>query len=279
MRRSAFVSQLSATLALHVVPAFKDNYLYILVDKETARAAFIDPGDAAPLIEIVEAFGLQPEFILLTHHHSDHTGGVQALLERWANIELVCSPWLREKQQWQAKRLNRLSPGGAFHLWSNEVQAIDVRGHTLDHIAYLVRGTREEQGSDVFVGDALFGAGCGGLFEGTHPQMLDALKELRRLPDAVRIWCAHEYTVKNLRVAALLQEDNPTQRERLEHLEAILKQEALEPHECVTVPLNLGEEKTTNPFLRWDTPTLQKAIDTSDDLATFSYVRAFRDRF
>jgi hydroxyacylglutathione hydrolase len=279
MRRSVFECPISSSLSLRVVPGFKDNYFYILIHKTSLKAAFIDPGDSAPLIHAVETTGLQPEYIFLTHHHSDHTGGVETLLEEWDGIELVCSPWLQSKPQWKAKQLTRLNPGEVFNLWSHVVQAIDVRGHTLDHIAFLLKEDSEHSGADLFVGDALFGAGCGGLFEGTRPQMLDALRALRALPDTVRLWCAHEYTVKNLRVAALLQEDNPLQRERLNRLEELLKQEALEPHECVTLPLILKEEKETNPFLRWDAPTLQKAIDTHDDLATFSYVRSFRDRF
>ncbi|MBM3382124.1 MAG: hydroxyacylglutathione hydrolase [Betaproteobacteria bacterium] len=279
MRRAAFIFPISDSLAVHVVPAFKDNYLYILVEKGSSKAAFIDPGDAEPLVHTIETYGLKPEFIFLTHHHRDHSGGVQTLLERWNKTELVCSPWLEVKPEWKPARLTRLTPGAHFPLWSRAIQAIDVRGHTLDHIAFLLKDSPRAQGSDVFVGDSLFGAGCGGLFEGTHPQMLEALKALRALPDAVRAWCAHEYTIKNLRVARLLQENNPLQQARLAELEDRLAEEALEPHEWVTLPLSLEEEKATNPFLRWDVATLQKAIDTHDDLDTFSYVRSFRDRF
>jgi hydroxyacylglutathione hydrolase len=132
---------------------------------------------------------------------------------------------------------------------------------------------------DVFVGDSVFGAGCGGLFEGTHEQMLGGLGRIKSLNDETKLWCAHEYTIKNLRVARLLNEDNPNQIQRLLNLEAQLQSFKVEPHQIVTLPLTVGEERATNPFFRCDTAELQKTVDTSDELATFKKIRAFRDQF
>lgn len=279
MQRGRFQFQIYSDLVLHVVPGFKDNYFYLLENTETHEAAVVDPGEAAPILELITSNNLELTHIILTHHHADHVGGVEQLHHKWPRAMLVCSPWFKAKQSWNEFSLTRMAPAQQFYLWKYTMQALDVRGHTIDHIALSLSEKKSSPPTDVFVGDSLFGAGCGGLFEGSHTQMLEALKTLRKLPENIRIWCAHEYTLKNLRVAILLQENNLAQKERLQRLEKLIEKEKVEPHNWVTIPLNMKEERATNPFLRWDEPSLQKAIDTHDDLTTFTHVRTFRDRF
>lgn len=279
MRRTATQFQIYPELLLHVIPGFVDNYFYILEEQSRAEAAIIDPGDAAPVVQVLRERGLNLKFILLTHHHGDHTGGVEQLVSNWPECTIVSSPWLLNKKIQQTKNFRSLKPKEIYPLWNFSVSYLDVRGHTLDHIAFALQQGSDNSISDVFVGDALFGAGCGGLFEGTFPQMLEALKQIRSLPPQSRLWCAHEYTLKNLRVAVQLGEENPDQLMRLAALEKESALKNLEPHELMTLPLILSIEKKTNPFLRWDCETLQNAIDSQDELETFRHVRLFRDKF
>lgn len=282
-RRRLFSTELQNDLHLHVIPGFQDNYFYVLEKRSTKECAVVDPGDFAPVHSFISGSGLILKSILLTHHHRDHTGGVEFLVKSSANPPVIfCSEWINIRDSWSPASIERVTPSAKPNesVLGFPLRVLDVRGHTLDHIAFVISDNGDDAVvRDVFVGDALFGAGCGGLFEGTHEQMLSALKNLRQLPGHVRAWCAHEYTVKNLRVAIQLQENNRSQFNRLERLESELVAEALQPHELITIPLEMAEEFATNPFLRWDQPDLQKAIDTVGDLATFTYVRKFRDRF
>ena len=279
MKRQPKEFPIMTSLTLSVIPGFKDNYFYVLDNHKTAEAVVIDPGDATPIIKALIAKNLQLSSILLTHHHRDHVEGVDELIQKWPHCKVICSPWLKVKNTWTHENIVVLSPENKLALWDFEIGILDVRGHTLDHIAFTLKENLSDSIIDVFVGDALFGAGCGGLFEGTYSQMLSALKTLRSLPNHTRVWCAHEYTLKNLRVAVQLQEENPAQLKKLNTLETMCIEKNLEPHELVTIPLILEEELQINPFLRWDAPTLKKAIDTDDELATFTFIRTFRDKF
>lgn len=281
-RRGLSTFDLQEDLRLHVIPGFVDNYFYVLERPSSKECAVVDPGDALPIQEYISTHKLQLTQILITHHHRDHTGGLIKLLESCPDARLICSEWFRIPVGCESYKCSRLAANRmlSVQVLNCEVTAIDVRGHTLDHIAYcLWDKNNSKRGCDVFIGDALFGAGCGGLFEGSYEQMFLALSNIRSLPQNARLWCAHEYTVKNLRVAVLLGEQNKTQSLRLKNLEQILLENKVAPHEWMTIPLELFEEIETNPFLRWDQPCLQKAVDTSNDLATFTYVRKFRDRY
>ncbi len=281
-RRALTCFKLRKDLELHVIPGFEDNYFYLLENTSLKQCAAIDPGNAEPVLALIEQRQLELTHILITHHHRDHTGGVATLAARHPGVTLVCSEWLKIPPAWSALSIERLNTKDAqvLPVLGAPVQALDVRGHTLDHIAFmLLENHTSGRALDVFVGDALFGAGCGGLFEGTYEQMFAALSRLRELPANTRLWCAHEYTLKNLRVAAVLGENNPQQHKRLSELEQAVAQAAVREHEWMTIPLKIAEEIATNPFLRWDQPSLQKAIDTQGSLETFTHVRKFRDQF
>lgn len=280
MRRGYLKKRLNSDLELHIVPGFEDNYFYLISSDSSGSCVVIDPGHAAGLLSIIQEHNQTLDAILLTHHHRDHTGGVDGLLKEFPKAKIICSPWMKTLASWPKNTIEHVHPGREFNRLGAQFNVIDVRGHTLDHIAFSLAASPENNTvSDVFVGDALFGAGCGGLFEGTHHQMLESLNRLKELPHAARLWCAHEYTCKNLRVARLLNEPNPSQIERLTRIESELERWQIEPHNWMTLPLTVAEELATNPFLRCDTQSLQKTIDTCGELETFKKVRAFRDQY
>lgn len=260
-------------MVVELIPAFSDNYIFLLKDVGAAAAgsgrlaAVVDPGDAMPVLAALKAQNLELTDILITHHHADHVGGIKLLKECFPKARVTCGEY--DAQRGRVPFAERIvKEGDTVTFLGCEACVLEVPGHTKGHIAYHFASE-----GFLFIGDTLFGAGSGGLFEGTAAQMLESLRKVRALPSETKVYCAHEYTEKNLRVALDLKEPNPAQRNRFEEVAALRAAGAR------TVPLLLGEEKETNPFLRWDAPTLQAALGTEDDLATFAAVRAYRDRF
>lgn len=246
-----------------LIPAFKDNYIWLLV--RDGRAAVVDPGDAAPVMARLEALQLRLETILITHHHADHQGGVAELVARWH--PRVFGP----AEESITGCTDPLSGGEMIDILGEHVAVLAVGGHTRGHIAYYVPGA-------LFCGDTLFGAGCGRLFEGTPAQMSASLDRLAALPDDTLIYCAHEYTEANLRFALAVEPHNAALRERVERV-ATLRAAGRS-----SVPSTLGEEKTTNPFLRCNEPAVieaaqaHAAVDTSK-VAIFAAIRSWRNSF
>ena len=246
-----------------LIPAFKDNYIWLLV--RDGRAAVVDPGDAAPVMARLEALQLRLETILITHHHADHQGGVAELVERWH--PRVFGP----AEESITGCTDPLSGGEMIDVLGERVAVLAVGGHTLGHIAYYVPGA-------VFCGDTLFGAGCGRLFEGTPAQMSASLGRLAALPDDTLVYCAHEYTEANLRFALAVEPQNAALRRRSERVAR------LRAAGHSSVPSTLGEEKATNPFLRCGEPAVMAAalangaVDTSK-AAIFAAIRAWRNVF
>ncbi len=230
-----------------------------------ARAFVVDPGDAAPVLSHFAAHGLELAGILVTHHHADHQGGVAALLERWP-----CQVFAPAKESITG-RTQPLSGGEKIDVLGVQVEVLDVAGHTCGHLAYLAPQA-------LFCGDTLFGAGCGRLFEGSPAQMYAALTRIALLPEATKIYCAHEYTQMNLPFAQRVEPDNPAIGERISRVAA--RRQAGLP----TVPLALPEEKATNPFLRCSEPAVIAAARAqgalSDDaVEVFAALRAWRNGF
>ena len=246
-----------------LIPAFKDNYIWLLV--RDGRAAVVDPGDAAPVMARLEALQLRLETILITHHHVDHQGGVAELVERWH--PRVFGP----AEESITGCTDPLSGGETIDVLEERVAVLPVGGHTLGHIAYYVPGA-------VFCGDTLFGAGCGRLFEGTPAQMSASLGRLAALPDDTLVYCAHEYTEANLRFAVAVEPHNAALRRRSERVAG------LRAAGHSSVPSTLGEEKKTNPFLRCGEPAVMAAalangaVDTSK-VAIFAAIRGWRNVF
>lgn len=218
------------------LPAFNDNYIWLI--RQGTLAAVVDPGDAAPVLQELQQQRLQLRAILLTHHHNDHVGGVEALVARTGAT--VFGP-ASEKLPHCDRRLVDGDQVALPELDLN-LQVLDVPGHTAGHIAYAGRAG----GVDplVFCGDTLFAAGCGRLFEGTPAQMHASLAKLSALPNATRVYCAHEYTMSNLRWALAVDPDNAALQAWHEQAKAL--REASTP----TVPTLLELERQVNPFLR-----------------------------
>jgi len=225
---------------LTALPAFTDNYIWMLHDG--SRAVVVDPGEAAPVQAALDAQGLQLAAILVTHHHGDHVGGVNALRPRLQgpvygpaheDIPLPFVP-LRQGQQIEVLGL--------------QFEVIDVPGHTAGHIAYAQCGAASAP--ILFCGDTLFSAGCGRLFEGTPAQMVASLAKLNALPGDARVCCTHEYTLSNLRFAAAVE---PGSAAVAAHTEACQRQRAAgQP----TLPSTLAREREINPFLRCSEPAV-----------------------
>ena len=215
------------------VPAFTDNYIWLVHDGESGETAVVDPGDAAPVLAEAQRRGWTIGQIWNTHWHPDHTGGNLALKE--ATGATVSGP--------AGGRIPgrdvALAEGGEVRLGDHVGRVIEVPGHTLDHIALLFDDDRI-----AFVGDTLFAMGCGRLFEGTAAQMYSSLGRIAELPPATRLYPAHEYTLANARFAA---HADPANRAIAERLGAV---EALRQAGTITLPTTVAQERETNPFVR-----------------------------
>ena len=247
------------------IPAFKDNYIWLL--RKGASAVVVDPGDARPVLDVLEREGLTLVSILVTHHHADHQGGVASLLARYPaevfapaleSITAVTRPLLGG----ETIRLESLDA---------EFKVFAVPGHTRGHLAYYSNAC-------LFCGDTLFTAGCGRLFEGTPTQMLDSLTRLAALPEQTAVYCAHEYTEANLRFALAVEPGNRRLRERADEV-AVMRAQGQ-----ATVPSTLSLEHATNPFLRCSEPEVmasaqQRAPQANDALAVFTALREWRNGF
>ncbi len=222
------------------LPAFSDNYIWMLHDG--SHAVVVDPGDAAPVQAALDAQGLQLAAILVTHHHGDHVGGVNALRPR------LQGPVYGPAHEDIPAPFTPLQHGQQITVLGLHFEVIDVPGHTAGHIAYVQRGV--DAAPLLFCGDTLFSAGCGRLFEGTPAQMVDSLARLNALPGDTQVCCTHEYTLSNLRFAAAVEPGSADIVEHARHCERL--RAAGQP----TLPSTLSRERAINPFLRCSTPAV-----------------------
>jgi hydroxyacylglutathione hydrolase len=258
-----------AMLDVSPVRAFSDNYIWLIrTPANRGGAVVVDPGDARPVEAALEQHGLTLHAILVTHHHPDHVGGVAELAAR--HRAQVYGP-AREKMPCEVQMLDDGDTVRRDDL-GLEFSVMALPGHTLGHIAY--------HGHDsLFCGDTLFSGACGRLFEGTPTQMHQSLDRIAALPDATRVFCAHEYTLSNLRFAAAVEPGNA------DVLDALEATRALRERDGISLPSTLGRERRINPFLRCREPAVQKAAEVhsgralADPVETFAAIRAWKDGF
>ncbi|CAN7307700.1 hydroxyacylglutathione hydrolase [Polaromonas sp. LjRoot131] len=250
------------------IPAFDDNYLWLLHDG--TRALVVDPGDAGPVLRALDEHALQLESILVTHHHADHTGGVDALRE--ATGAQVWGPATERIPQ----PYTHLRGGDTAEALGLGFEVIDVPGHTAGHIAYY---TPDVDGKPLlFCGDTLFSGGCGRLFEGTPAQMLASLDKLAALPGNTVVCCTHEYTLSNLRFAMAVE---PGNAELAAYQARCVR---LREQGRPTLPTSIAQELLVNPFLRTRQATIMQAarhIDASarDETTVFAAIRQWKNQF
>ncbi|GLR62866.1 hydroxyacylglutathione hydrolase [Marinospirillum insulare] len=257
-------------LEVQPIHAFNDNYIWLIKAPNQKSCWVVDPGDATPVLNYLQAENLTLEGILLTHHHYDHIDGVADLAK--PGVEVV--GFAKDAQRLPALT-QPLVAGDTFELLGERVKVMEVPGHTLGHIVYFIEN---EQQALLFSGDTLFAAGCGRMFEGTPEQMQASLQSLASLPASTQVFAAHEYTLSNLKFALLVEPNNPALQTRMTDCTKL--REAQKP----TLPSNLGIELATNPFLRLDQPevlaSLEKrhpevAIDGAAQ--AFKLLRAWKD--
>jgi hydroxyacylglutathione hydrolase len=251
------------------VPALADNYVWVLKAPDNNRAAVVDPGEAGPALETLADRGLHLAAVLITHRHGDHVAGLDEVKQHHPDVP-VYGP--------ASERIDgvgiQVAGGDRVNIdaLGTDFEVIETPGHTLGHIAYHGSGV-------VLCGDTLFAGGCGRVFEGSNEQMLTSLDRLAALPDETLGCCGHEYTLKNLAFARAVEPDNAA----IEGREARAQQARQAGHP--TVPFELGEEHTTNPFLRCDEANVWRAAERraghslDDRVAVFGVLRDWKNRF
>ena len=217
------------------IKVLTDNIIWLW--KKHKSAVVIDPAVPKPVIEFLKKHNLNLEAILQTHHHTDHIGGTEALIEKWPNVKVIAS--IKERDRIPFQNLSVMG-GDKLNILDEEVHIIEVSGHTRSHIAFFING----ENPVLFIGDTLFSGGCGRIFEGTYQQMYASLEKIKLLPKNTLIYCAHEYTKSNLMWAMNLKPEDQYIKNKLLQVEKKISLKKL------TIPFQLDEEMKINLFLR-----------------------------
>ena len=234
----------NSNLSIKPIKSFTDNYIWMI--KKNKDVVVVDPGDAIPVLNFLKEKNLNLKSILITHKHSDHIGGIENLLSHYPNIKIY-GPKNNFNFIYTIVNNDELLKINELNI---EFRVIATPGHTLDHVVFADQ-------DHLFCGDTLFGCGCGKLFEGSYSQMHSSLKTLSKLPTSIKVYCAHEYTKKNIEFALTQDKNNQYLIDRKRNLIG----------KDITLPSTLGEELKTNPFLR------------SKDVTQFKELRQRKDNF
>jgi hydroxyacylglutathione hydrolase len=255
------------TLTVELIPAFSDNYIYLLREAGSEAIGIVDAGDAAPALAELERRGLTPTHIFNTHHHPDHVGGNAALKARFPDALLI-GP---KSETGRIPGLNMtVEDGDIVPFGALTFKVLAVPGHTTGHVAYW-----SERGEAVFCGDTLFAMGCGRMFEGTPPVFWRSLNRLKWLPSVTRVYCGHEYTQTNARFTLTVDPDNQAVVARAREIDR------LRAAGMPTIPSTIGLENETNPFLRADDAVIARnvGLEGADPVAVFAEIRRRKDNF
>lgn len=266
MSHSKVALNTKVPLIVHTIPAFTDNYIWLFHQQGDRQAYVVDPGDAVPVLEALKQLDLSLAGILVTHHHPDHVGGIDQLLEQFpvpvygpAGISQVSVTVTAQDH---------------LNIANIDFEVFSIPGHTLDHIAYFAASEPL-----LFCGDTIFSNGCGRLFEGTPEQMWHSISQLSALPPKTKLYCAHEYTAANTRFALQVEPENQALQQRAKEVEKLRSQN--QP----TIPTVLATELETNPFLRAKTESIQSAAaqygqcSIASVTEAFTLIRQWKDHF
>lgn len=252
------------------IPIFTSNYIWLMINKDSKQAVAVDPGLSTPVIDFLSKENLTLTDILITHHHSDHVGGVLDLKKRYNPN--IYAPYIESVAG--ATNKVRNSDRVFLSVINDYFEVLDIPGHTLGHVAYY-----NKLQNILFCGDTLFSAGCGRLFEGNYAELYASLKKLSSLPDLTLVYCTHEYTIENLKFAKLLEPNNKSIIKRTnESLQMLAKG-------LPTLPSTIGAEKEFNPFLRCHSPDIVRYLENNyglmanDEEEVFACLRKLKDGF
>lgn len=257
------------SLTFHPIAALTDNYIWAITKDDSQYVVIVDPGDHHPVEAYLKKHNKTVCAVIVTHHHTDHTGGIKALTQN-TNIPI----WGSATSTF-AHITHRVKEPDTIYIDALSLQfsVLDVPGHTMDHIALYGHNA-------LFCGDTLFAGGMGKIFEGTAEDMFCSIKKMQSLPSDTRVFCAHEYTLANLTFAARIEPDNNEIKQRLD------KSKRLREKGQPTIPSLLAEEHNTNPFLRTKNPAVQQAISKqfsiditcATELEIFTLLRYYKDK-
>ncbi|MEM8571088.1 MAG: hydroxyacylglutathione hydrolase [Pseudomonadota bacterium] len=253
-------------LEIAIVPCLSDNYAYVMRDQASGKVGVVDVPDALPVLSFLEKRNWPLDFILVTHHHQDHTAGVDELRRRFG-AKVVGA--VADEKRLPALDV-ALREGERIEIGESGADVIDVSGHTIGHIAYYFK-----EASAMFTGDSLMTLGCGRLFEGRPEQMWDSLTKLAALPEETLVYSGHEYAASNAKFALSIEPDNPALKSRAQDITRKVA------GETPTVPVSLRTEKETNPFLRCANPEFKQYVGLADhsDAQVFAEIRRRKDCF
>lgn len=249
------------------IPVLKDNYVWV-IKNQLSQAIIIDPGESVPVLRFLQEANLTLLAILITHHHWDHMAGIGGIIEHY-DVP-VYAPLIEDIDH----KNHSVKDKDQLKIDTFIFDVIEIPGHTLGHVAYYL--TTEKA---LFTGDTLFCAGCGRIFEGTPEQMYASLMKIKSFPDDTKIYCAHEYTLNNLRFAEQVDSTNKDVKQRLSQVQKLHDQH------LPTIPSLLSDEKKTNPFLRCDIQTVITSVEQYakrslvNPVEVFEYLRKWKDHF
>ncbi|WP_227429613.1 hydroxyacylglutathione hydrolase [Psychrobacter sp. I-STPA6b] len=259
-------------MAIHIRPikAFKDNYIWTLINDSNNQAIVVDPGQAEPVMAYLEIHDLDLTAIWITHHHMDHTGGVAELQQSYPMTHIVAH------SEHGVRMDQSVKDGSSVNAWGYSAQVWEVAGHTQSHLAYLLD---IESQKHVFCGDTLFSGGCGRVFTGTIEELYNSFERLKKLPDETLFYPAHEYTADNLRFGLSIEPNNEAIRHSL--LEATKNVE----RGIASLPVTLAHEKQVNVFMRPDMAdtiegvSRQVSLVDTKPLTVFAALRELKNNF